>query len=121
MFSINDRDRIRDHVLQMAASDERVVAGAVVGSLALGEGNRWSDLDLTFAVDNDIPLLNVLEDWTQQLTNEFDGFTCSTYRVELPFIVCFCFRAACSLIFHSRLHRNSGPAVQSSNCCSVLL
>ena len=37
MFSVSDRDRIRDHVLQLASSDARVVAGAVVGSLALNE------------------------------------------------------------------------------------
>ena len=37
MFSITDRQRLRDRVLQMAASDARVVAGAVVGSLALDE------------------------------------------------------------------------------------
>jgi hypothetical protein len=37
MFTIKDRDLVRDHVLQMAASDPRVVAGAVVGSLALGD------------------------------------------------------------------------------------
>ncbi len=39
MFSIQDRNKIRDHVLQLAASDARVFAGAVVGSLALGEGD----------------------------------------------------------------------------------
>ena len=48
MFSTQDRDRIRERVLQLAASDARVVAGAVVGSLAHGGGDRWSDLDLTF-------------------------------------------------------------------------
>jgi hypothetical protein len=73
MFSIRDRNRVRDHVLQLAASDARVVAGAVVGSLALEEGDRWSDLDLTFAVADEVPLLNVLEDWTQGLVQEFDA------------------------------------------------
>jgi len=71
MFSVNDRDRVRDYVLQLAHSDERVVAGAVVGSLALSEGDRWSDLDLTFAVEETIPLSRVLEDWTQNLVQEF--------------------------------------------------
>ncbi len=56
MFSIKDRERVRDRVLQLAASDARVVAGAVVGSLALDEGDRWSDLDLTFAVADDLPI-----------------------------------------------------------------
>lgn len=73
LFSIADRNRIRDRVLQMASSDERVVAGAVVGSLAHDEGDRWSDLDLTFAVVDDLPLLDVLEDWTHTLVEEFEA------------------------------------------------
>ena len=73
MFSIEDRNHVRDHVLQLAASDARVVAGAVVGSLALSEGDRWSDLDLTFAVAEDVPLPDVLEDWTRDLVKEFDA------------------------------------------------
>src|SRR5438128_2421843 len=73
MFSICYRDRVRDRVLQLAASDARVVAGAVVGSLALGEGDRWSDLDLTFAVADGISIFEVLEDWTRTLCEEFDA------------------------------------------------
>jgi hypothetical protein len=73
MFSIRDRDRIRDRVLQLAAADARVVAGAVVGSLAHDEGDRWSDLDLTFAVADNQPQLDVLEDWTRTLAEEFDA------------------------------------------------
>jgi len=73
MFSIADRHRVHDSVLQLAASDARVVAGAVVGSLALDGGDRWSDLDLTFAVSDDVPLAQVLEDWTHQIVAEFDA------------------------------------------------
>ncbi len=71
MFSIKERDIIRERVLQMAAADRRVVAGAVVGSLALAEGDRWSDLDLTFAVEDGVPVPEVLEDWTRSLVEEF--------------------------------------------------
>jgi hypothetical protein len=80
MFSIHDRNRVRDYVLQLAASDERVVAGAVVGSLAHDAGDRWSDLDLTFAVVDHLPVLDVLEDWTRTLVAEFDA----TYLFDLP-------------------------------------
>ena len=73
MFSINDRNLVRDRVLQMAKSDSRVVAGAIVGSLALGEGDRWSDLDLTFAVKDDASMFDVLDGWTQSLVDEFDA------------------------------------------------
>lgn len=73
MFSISDRYHIRDRVLQLAASDSRVVAGAVVGSLAHDAGDRWSDLDLTFAVTDTVPLHEVLTDWTHTIMNEFDA------------------------------------------------
>jgi len=72
MFSVSDRDHVRDYVLELASNDKRVVAGAVVGSLALKEGDRWSDLDLTFAVANDFSMFDVLEDWTSNLIKEFD-------------------------------------------------
>ena len=71
MFTVQDRERLRERVLQMAASDERVVAGAVVGSLALGPGDRWSDLDLTFAVSDSVPVSEVLEDWSRAIISEF--------------------------------------------------
>ena len=73
MFSVSDRDRIRDYVLQLAASDARVVAGAVVGSLALSEGDRWSDLDLTFAVADDQSIFEVLEDCKRNIVKELDA------------------------------------------------
>jgi predicted nucleotidyltransferase len=71
MFTVEDRNRVRDRVLALASADARVVAGAVVGSLALGEGDRWSDLDLTFAVAEGTPLLDVLDGWTRTLSSEF--------------------------------------------------
>ena len=73
MFSPADRERLRDRVLQWANSDARVVAGAVVGSLALGAGDRWADLDLTFGVADEVPLGQLLDDWTERLIAEFDA------------------------------------------------
>jgi len=73
MFNIEDRNLVHDHVLQLASSDSRVVAGAVVGSLALSDGDRWSDLDLTFAVADDFSIFDVLEDWTRNIVTEFDA------------------------------------------------
>lgn len=73
MFSINERNLIRESILQLARSDARVIAGAVVGSLALSEGDRWSDLDLTFAVADDYSIFDVLEDWTRNIVKQFDA------------------------------------------------
>jgi hypothetical protein len=73
MFTIQDRDHVRERVLQLAASDARVVAGAIVGSLALSDGDRWSDLDLTFAVADEFSMWDVLKDWTHTIVTEFDA------------------------------------------------
>jgi len=72
MFSVDTRDRLRDHVLEMARQDDRVVAAAEVGSLAAGEGDRWSDIDLTFAVGDGVSVHQVLHDWSARLA-ELDG------------------------------------------------
>lgn len=73
MFTEEDRKRLQERVLELAARDARVVASAVVGSLAVSEGDRWSDLDLTFAVSDNVPLLDVLADWTRKIVQEFDA------------------------------------------------
>ena len=70
MFSIDDRDRLRRDVLTMAGADSRVVAGAVLGSLAHDEGDRWSDLDLMFAIANGVTVTEVLEDWSRTIVQE---------------------------------------------------
>jgi predicted nucleotidyltransferase len=73
MFTLADRDRVRDRVLQLARNDTRVTAGALVGSAALGDEDRWSDLDLTFAVPDNLSLFEVLEEWTQTLARDFQA------------------------------------------------
>jgi hypothetical protein len=60
-------------VLRLAEEDERVVAGAVVGSFAVDRGDRYSDLDLTFAVTDHVRVSQVLNDWTRILADELDA------------------------------------------------
>ena len=90
MFAPEERDTVRERILAIAEADERVVAGAVVGSLSVGSGDRWSDLDLTFAVSDAAQIAEVLADWTTQLGSEFDAVVLfdlqsgpTTYRVFL--------------------------------------
>jgi hypothetical protein len=73
MFSFEDRDRVRHQVMDLASADSRVVAGAILGSLAHGEGDRWSDLDLSFAVADGIPVSEVLEDFSGTLVGNLDA------------------------------------------------
>jgi hypothetical protein len=64
---------IFSQVLEWASADHRIVAGAVVGSMATGPGDRWSDLDLSFALGNGSSVGPVLEDWTGKLVAEFSA------------------------------------------------
>jgi hypothetical protein len=73
LYTIEQRDAAREQVLALADSDERIVAGAVIGSLAFGTGDRWSDLDLTFGVADEVPVADVLADWTGRLVDELDA------------------------------------------------
>ena len=73
MFTVEERDRVRDRILTIAREDSRVVAGAMIGSLAQGGGDRWSDLDLGFGVADGVPLAEVLDDWTETLERELDA------------------------------------------------
>jgi hypothetical protein len=70
VFTVEQRDALREHVLQLAEEDERVVAGAAVGSLAVHGGDRFSDLDLTFGIADHIAVTEVLDDWTGTLIGE---------------------------------------------------
>src|SRR5919204_1647251 len=90
VFTVEQRDALREHLLRLAEEDERVVAGAAVGSLAVDGGDRFSDLDLTFGIADHVPVADVLDDWTRTLTGELHAVRLAdlehgptTYRVFL--------------------------------------
>jgi hypothetical protein len=90
LFTVEQRDALRERLQRLAQQDERVVAGAAVGSLAVDSGDRFSDLDLTFGVADGVPVAEVLDDWTRTLVEELDAVQLAdleagptTYRVFL--------------------------------------
>jgi hypothetical protein len=90
VFTVEQRGALREHVLRLGEEDERVVAGAVVGSLAVDGGDRFSDVDLTFGVADHVRVADVLDDWTRLLIDELDAVQLAvlergptTYRVFL--------------------------------------
>jgi len=64
---------VRDRIIEIARADRRIVSGAMVGSLVSPSwgGDRWSDLDLTFALDDGVSMQEVLADFTSSLQSEF--------------------------------------------------
>jgi hypothetical protein len=72
MFTVADRDRIRAELLALAESDPRIVAAGEWGSLVDDAGNRWADLDLTFALAEGVAASTVADDWAARLRAERD-------------------------------------------------
>src|SRR4029077_7441460 len=90
MFTVEERNRVRDLLVEMARTDHRLVTGALIGSTAGGGGARWSDLDLTFGLADNASLDDVLADWTARLKSQFGAahlfdlpHLTTTYRVFL--------------------------------------
>jgi hypothetical protein len=73
VFTVEQRDALGKRVLRLAEEDERVVAGAVVGSLAVDGADRFSDVDLTFGIADHVQVADVLDDWTRTLIDELDA------------------------------------------------
>jgi hypothetical protein len=90
MFTAEQRDHVRQRILEVAQADPRVIAGALTGSMAFGGGDRWSDIDVAFGIVEGSTPEAVLDDWTAVFAREwrvldhFDlPFGSSVYRVFL--------------------------------------
>ncbi|HKO83059.1 MAG TPA: hypothetical protein VJ140_00570 [Actinomycetota bacterium] len=90
MFTVAQRDALREQLLRLAQQDARVVAAAAVGSLAADGGDRFSDVDLTFGITDHVPVAAVLDAWTCTLIDQLDAVHLAdlqrgptTYRVFL--------------------------------------
>jgi predicted nucleotidyltransferase len=62
VFTVSERDQLRRDLVSAAESDPRVVGAALTGSFAVGEEDRWSDIDLALSVDGLADA--VVSDWT---------------------------------------------------------
>lgn len=73
MFTAEQREQVRERVLDLARADPRVTGGALTGSSALGAQDEWSDIDLFFGVADGITPETVLDDWAEIFRREFDA------------------------------------------------
>jgi hypothetical protein len=61
------REQIRGELVAAARADSRIGGAAHLGSAALGQLDRWSDIDLAVCLARDADLNEVLVDWTTRL------------------------------------------------------
>jgi predicted nucleotidyltransferase len=69
MFSVSEREHVRERLLEVAESDSAVVGAAVTGSHAVGASDRWSDIDIALGISG--PLDVVIDAWTKLLRRDF--------------------------------------------------
>jgi hypothetical protein len=67
MYTAPERERLRQEILGLAQSDPRISGGALTGSASLGKEDRWSDIDLAFAVRSGSDLRAVLDDYSGRM------------------------------------------------------
>jgi hypothetical protein len=71
MFTVEQRDSMRDRLLSLAEGDSAVVGAAVTGSHAVSGSDRWSDIDLVFGVEGSLE--TTMRHWTELIYREFDA------------------------------------------------
>ena len=70
MFTPEDRERLRDALLDRARGDPRITGAAITGSGSAGDLDAWSDIDLGFGVRGVADVRPTLEDFTDYMRRE---------------------------------------------------
>lgn len=67
IFTTEQREQIRKQLVSAAQEDPRVVGAAYTGSVAVGRGDRWSDIDLALCLDPAANMGEIVADWTRSM------------------------------------------------------
>ena len=67
MFSVPEREALRDRLIAVARSDDRITAAAIVGSAANDGEDAWSDIDLALRLGDDLEPVDVAAEWTTRI------------------------------------------------------
>jgi hypothetical protein len=71
VFTSKDREQIRTELVAAAQADSRIAAAAHLGSAAIGQQDRWSDIDLALSLAPGANLNEVLADWSARLYRDY--------------------------------------------------
>jgi hypothetical protein len=67
VFSVPERVRVRDALVELAREDPRITGAAITGSGAAGREDEWSDVDLALCLAPGAPVDEVVAGWTREL------------------------------------------------------
>jgi hypothetical protein len=75
IFTPEEREYLRAELVAMAKLDTRLVAAAHLGSAAVNQLDRWSDIDIALCLSSDANSEQVLQDWTTRLYSAYGAVT----------------------------------------------
>ncbi len=88
VFSVREREQVRQRLLALAGAAADVSGAAITGSEVTGAADEWSDIDLAFAIRGELSA--ALDHWTELLDRDFGAihhwdlpWASSIYRVFL--------------------------------------
>ncbi|MEV0289816.1 nucleotidyltransferase domain-containing protein [Kribbella sp. NPDC050820] len=73
MYTVAEREALRDALVAAARADERVAGAALTGSAALGAEDEWSDVDLALGLTAAASQDAVLADWTDRMYGSYSA------------------------------------------------
>jgi hypothetical protein len=73
VFTPDDRIALRDTLIDAARRDARISGVALTGSAAVGAEDRWSDIDLAFAVAPTADRGALIREWTERMYDAHDA------------------------------------------------
>ncbi len=118
MFTPEERERLRDTLVMHAHADERVAGAAVTGSAAVGQEDRWSDIDLALGVASDSALDQVIAEWTGRMYDEHGAVDHVDVIWEATVFGSSCSAALCRSTSRSGRWRSSARPGRRFGCLS---
>lgn len=73
MFTLRERERLRDALVAAARTDDRIIGAALTGSGARGAEDDWSDIDLALGLSDDADRSETLDAWTRRMYDDHDA------------------------------------------------
>jgi predicted nucleotidyltransferase len=71
VFTVEDRERIREELMDAARASAATVGAALVGSAARGAEDAWSDIDLALQLAPEADEPAVVEEWSALIAERF--------------------------------------------------
>lgn len=80
MFTPEEREQIRNELIEVGRNDIRITGGALTGSASVAKEDQWSDLDLAFGVRDISNVASALSDFSARMYDKYGAL----HHLDVP-------------------------------------